>query len=40
MPPVYKADMFDPNPMYNSDKIMTKHISVKETAYAEVGQQK
>ena len=24
------CDMFDPNPMYTSDKIMVKHISVKE----------
>ena len=24
-------DMFDPNPMYASDKIVAKHISVKET---------
>ena len=24
-------DMFDPNPMYTSDKIVAKHISVKET---------
>ena len=23
--------MFDPNPMYTSDKIVVKHISVKET---------
>ena len=25
------SDMFDPNPMYDSDKIVVKHISVKET---------
>ena len=24
-------DKFDPNPMYTSDKIVVKHISVKET---------
>ena len=24
-------DMFDPNPMYTSDKIVVKHISVEET---------
>ena len=25
------SDKFDPNPMYTSDKIVVKHISVKET---------
>ena len=25
------SDMFDPNPMYTSDKIVVKHISEKET---------
>ena len=25
------SDMFDPNPIYNCDKIVLKHISVKET---------
>ena len=25
------SDMFEPNPMYPSDKIVVKHISVKET---------
>ena len=25
------SDMFDSNPMYTSDKIVVKHISVKET---------
>ena len=25
------SDKFDPNQMYTSDKIMDKHISVKET---------
>ena len=25
------SDMFDPNPMHTSDKIVVKHISVKET---------
>ena len=34
------SDMFDPNPKYNFDKIVIKHISVKETAYTEVSQLK
>ena len=41
------SDKFDTNQMYTSDKIVVKHISVKETlkkktytAYAEVGQLK
>ena len=25
------SDMIDPNPIYTSDKIVVKHISVKET---------
>ena len=25
------SDMFDPTPMYTSDKIVVKHISVKES---------
>ena len=28
------SDIFDPNQMYTSDKIMVKHISVKETLKA------
>ena len=30
--PMKLSDKFDPNKMYTSDKIMVKHISVKETA--------
>ena len=28
------SDMFDPNAMYSSEKIVEKHISVKETLKA------
>ena len=31
VPPVYEAFYFDPNQMYTPDKIVVKHISVKET---------
>ena len=27
------SDMFDTNPMYTSDKVVVKHISVKETHF-------